>query len=119
MGYPPKPKIQNANYDKVWYYIDKMLAETDLPCGCMRCRLDAVALALNTLPPHYFVDLGDDSEKELGSPWILIEMAAREAMEKVRKNPNHRDHPTGMHMDDRMMAASMLPDDDPGSEDAA
>jgi competence protein ComFB len=82
--------VINANYDKVLYYIDKMLSENDRFCRCMRCRQDAAALALNTLPPHYFVN-GDLKEStDLGSPWILIEVAAREALEQVHKSPHHK-----------------------------
>lgn len=84
-----KFKVVNANYDKVLYYIDKMLSENDRYCRCPHCRMDAAALALNTLPPHYFVDGGYRENKDLGSPWLLIEVAAREAMEKIFYSPNH------------------------------
>lgn len=79
-------RVVNANYNKVVYYIDKMLSETGRYCNCARCRMDAVALALNTLPPHYHVDTGEDMDTELGSPWVLIEMAARESLEAVRNS---------------------------------
>jgi len=84
-----KFEIHNANYDKVMYYIDKMLTENQRYCQCRRCRLDAAAAALNTLPPHYYVELGHSHNKEMGSPWILIEVAVREAIENVFSHPNH------------------------------
>jgi len=88
----PGLKIENANYEKVTYYIDKMLAESDSFCRCVRCRVDAAALALNTLPPHYYVIPSHANENDLGSPWILIEMAAREALARIRQYPNHKHH---------------------------
>lgn len=83
-------KIENANYYKVLYFIEKVLSETDKYCDCQQCRLDVAALALNTLPPHYFVKPEAGGTEELGSPWILIEMAVRESMEKVGLFPHHR-----------------------------
>jgi competence protein ComFB len=84
-----KLKVENANYEKVFYYIEKMLSESDRYCSCARCRVDVAALALNTLPPHYFVDPKHAGNTDMGSPWILIEMAVREAMERVQANPHH------------------------------
>ena len=82
-------KVENANYQKVSYYVDKLLSENGKYCGCSRCRLDATALALNTLPPHYFVNPSHAQSQDLGSPWILIEVAVHEAMEKVNTYPHH------------------------------
>ena len=84
-------RIENANYDKVLYFIDKVLSESDRYCTCQQCRLDAAALALNTLPPHYFVKMdGPGRAEELGSPWILIEMAVRESMARISVFPHHK-----------------------------
>ena len=82
-------RVENANYDKVMFYIDKTLSETSRYCPCHRCRLDAAAIALNTLPPHYYVSAQNAKPSELGSPWILIEVAVREAMDTVRIAPRH------------------------------
>ncbi len=82
-------RIENANYDKVMFYIDKILSETSRYCPCHRCRLDAAAIALNTLPPHYYVSAPNNDPRNLGSPWILIEVAVREAMDSVRLSPRH------------------------------
>jgi competence protein ComFB len=81
--------VENANLDRVAYYIDKILAEEGKYCRCNRCRMDVTALALNTLPPHYFVNPGHSQFQDLGSPWILIEVAVHEAMEKVLRSPHH------------------------------
>ena len=82
-------KVENANHEKVMFYIDKTLSETSRYCPCHRCRLDAAAMALNTLPPHYYVSAPNNNPRELGSPWILIEVAVREAMDSVRISPRH------------------------------
>ena len=82
-------RLENANHDKVMFYIDKTLSETSRYCPCHRCRLDAAALALNTLPPHYYVSAPNTNPRELGSPWILIEVAVREAMDAVSLSPRH------------------------------
>jgi len=89
MSYASRLAVHNANYDKVLYYLDKMLSESDKYCRCNRCRMDVIALALNTLPPHYFVDPTHAHGLDLGSPWVLIEMAVREAVERVLSHPNH------------------------------
>jgi len=100
-------RIENANYEKVMYYIDKMMSESDIYCRCIRCRMDAAALALNTLPPHYYVVPTHMQGGEIGSPWILIEMAAREAMERIHKHPNHRhDAETGLEINDGLTVNS-------------
>ncbi len=82
-------RIENANYGKVLFFIDKVLSEDGRFCRCERCRLDAAALALNTLPPHYYFVNQNNKDKELGSPWILIEMAVRHSMERVLLFPHH------------------------------
>ncbi|HEX9860250.1 MAG TPA: late competence development ComFB family protein [Nitrospirota bacterium] len=116
MSNEPVYKIENANYGKVSYYIDKMLAETDRYCGCARCRMDAVALALNTLPPHYYVDPGNGVDNDLGSPWILIEMASRESLEKVRKNPKHKGAQPAAPAEERLFSSVSLDEDEGGEE---
>ncbi len=83
-------KVENANFEKVQYYIEKVLSESPDYCSCHRCRLDVLALALNTLPPHYYVIPSHITDRDMGSPWILIEIAVREAFKKVALCPHHR-----------------------------
>ena len=56
-------------------------------CNCSRCVNDIAAIALNYLPPHYYVDISE--EKEVGSPWVMVETAVVEAIDRVQENPNH------------------------------
>lgn len=80
--------VQNANYERVIRVIEKYLKERYLnACGCSRCISDMAAIALNYLPPHYYVESSPD--KELGSPWVMVESAVIEAIDRVLERPNH------------------------------
>jgi hypothetical protein len=45
------------------------------------------AIALNYLPPHYYVDMQE--KREIGSPWVMVETAVVEAIDRVSEKPNH------------------------------
>lgn len=80
--------VQNANYDRVLLVIEKYLANRYAnACNCPRCVSDMAALALNYLPPHYYVESAPG--KELGSPWVMVESAVVEAIDRVLERPNH------------------------------
>jgi competence protein ComFB len=82
--------VRNANYERVLAVMEKCLKERyGHMCTCPRCISDIVALALNYLPPHYYVET--DEEREVGSPWVMVETAVFEAIERVKENPKH--HP--------------------------
>jgi hypothetical protein len=80
--------VRNANYERVVTVVDKILKERygDI-CTCQRCFSDMAAIALNYLPPHYYVDLSE--KKDIGSPWVMVETAVIEAIDRVAENPNH------------------------------
>jgi competence protein ComFB len=61
-------------------------------CACQRCKDDIAAIALNYLPPHYVVDATNLPDREVGSPWVMVETAVVEAIDRVRENPNHPRH---------------------------
>jgi competence protein ComFB len=80
--------VKNANYERVVAVMEKFLGERyNGVCSCPRCLNDIVAIALNYLPPHYYVDIQE--EKEIGSPWVMVETAVVEAIDRVSENPNH------------------------------
>ena len=80
--------IVNANYQKVMSVLDGYLHDDRYAvCRCEKCISDITALALNRLPPHYYVDAGRGGE--IGSPLVMVESAVHEAMETVGKNPRH------------------------------
>ena len=80
--------VRNANYERVVSVMDKFLKERYRNvCSCPRCVSDIAAIALNYLPPHYYVD--KDDSREVGSPWVMVETAVIEAIDRVTENPNH------------------------------
>jgi hypothetical protein len=80
--------VRNANYERVMAVMDRFLKERyPAICCCPRCINDIAAIALNYLPPHYYVDRDDHSES--GSPWVMVETAVVEAIDRVSGNPNH------------------------------
>ena len=80
--------IVNANYQKVMSVLDRFEKDDRYrSCRCQRCRNDVAALALNYLPPQYYVDAG--SGGEIGSPLMMVESAVHEAIETVGNNPRH------------------------------
>jgi competence protein ComFB len=93
--------VRNANYERVVSVLDKYLKEKyQNVCTCPRCISDIAALALNYLPPHYYVEL--DANREIGSPWVMVETAVVEAIDRVKENPNHTSHePPGAHVPDK------------------
>jgi len=79
--------VKNANYERVVSVMEKVMKERfNAICSCPRCINDIAAIALNYLPPHYFVD---HESKEIGSPWVMVETAVVEAIDRVSENPNH------------------------------
>lgn len=80
--------VINANYERVLAVMDKFLNERyGHACTCPRCTSDIAAIALNYLPPHYVVD--GNNGHEYGSPWVMVESAVSEAIDRVIENPNH------------------------------
>jgi competence protein ComFB len=73
---------------------DQMIDKYDESvCRCPRCRLDILALALNTLPPKYVVtNIGNAvTNVDLdSSQWQAnVTMAVCNAIEVVRSRPRH------------------------------
>jgi hypothetical protein len=80
--------VRNANYERVLAVMQKFLQEKQQQvCGCPQCLNDIAAIALNYLPPHYYVDTHQD--QEVGSPWVMVETAVAEAIDRVMENPNY------------------------------
>jgi hypothetical protein len=79
-------KVQNANVARVTTAMNRFLQDRYRGvCSCPRCRSDITAIALNYLPPHYYVE--SVPEQEMGSPWIMVETAVLEAIEIVLERP--------------------------------
>lgn len=81
-------EIRNANQERVIAVMDRIFKEgTRDVCSCKRCVSDVAAIALNYLPPHYYVDT--QTPREIGSPWVMVETAVVEAIDRVVEKPNH------------------------------
>ncbi len=81
-------RVINANYERVLAVIEKFRQDRHRDfCGCSRCMSDVAVIALNYLPPHYVVE--DDLASECGSPWVMVETAVNEAIERVLEQPRH------------------------------
>jgi len=50
-------ELRNYSESIVKKTLKEYLPKSDLPCKCERCQADIIALALNRLPPRYFVSL--------------------------------------------------------------
>ena len=80
--------VINANHERVMVVVEKFMVDRyQNACTCPRCMSDIVAIALNYLPPHYIVET--ETGKEFGSPWVMVETAVAEAIDRVMENPNH------------------------------
>jgi competence protein ComFB len=80
--------VFNANYERVMSVLERFLSERyPEVCSCSRCVSDIAAIALNYLPPHYCVDASNN--KVEGSPWLMVETAVGEAIDRVAEQPNH------------------------------
>lgn len=80
--------VRNANYARVLAVLEKFLKEPGRRlCSCPRCLNDVAAIALNYLPPHYYAD--SQRGEEIGSPWVMVETAVVEAIDRVMEKPKH------------------------------
>lgn len=85
---PLQCDIVNANVRKVNLVLERLVHDDRYGmCRCQHCCNDIAALALNYLPPHYYVDAGRGGD--IGSPLVMVESAVLEAAERVRMNPHH------------------------------
>ena len=82
-------KLENANYERVILAIERLTVANPKYCQCMRCRLDVTAIALNGLPPKYFISPSSMEIEELASPLLMVEASVLYALERVRENPHH------------------------------
>lgn len=87
-------QIKNYLEDVVIGYVDETLPEIEDFCGCPRCRLDVMALALNDLKPKYVVTpLGyvyarmDELEAQFLADTIV---AVTRAIKIVKEHPRHQ-----------------------------
>ena len=84
-------KMENAVKDAV----EELFAQGKNPgCSCQRCKLDVIALALNSLPSKYVVTSMGNAVTNVAlnsSQWQAnLTMAVCNAIEIVRSKPRHQ-----------------------------
>ena len=86
-------ELKNVLEDVVASYVDEVLEQDQDFCGCHSCRLDVIALSLNSLKPKYVVSpKGYVYAKldELRAQFQAdIVVATTKAIKVVKKNPRH------------------------------
>lgn len=84
--------LKNYMEDIVAKVTDKYRREMEI-CQCEKCRLDIMALALNELPPAYFVTQIGEIFAAIDSTYVQnqvdAEIAVLKAIEMVRQKPKH------------------------------
>ena len=85
--------LHNYMEDAVMHTIDDILSSMLGACKCSKCRLDAMALALNSLPSKYIVTAKGRvyaklSELEFQSRADVVKELTR-AIAKVKRHPKH------------------------------
>jgi competence protein ComFB len=84
----------NKMEDTVVEIVDRLIYKDDSGvCNCSRCRLDIIALALNSLPPKYAVTTMGNAVTNVtldSYQWKAnVTMAVCSAIEIVKGRPRH------------------------------
>lgn len=85
--------LQNYTVTVVSEVYSELANQRDLLCKCEKCRLDIMAMALNNLPPLYYVSDRGEVFSKLQSTYmdtrtkVLTEVL--KAILLVEKQPNH------------------------------
>ncbi len=85
--------VRNYLEEAVSSYVNEAIQEDPEFCGCDKCRLDVIALALNDLKPKYVVTnkgyvlvKTGELEAQFRADTVI---AVKKAMKIVKENPRH------------------------------
>lgn len=85
-------KIKNYMEDLIWGNVDSVLKDIHM-CTCDQCKLDVVAIALNSLPPKYVVTQQGELYTKVSSLQQQFEVDIYAAITKaaviVKRYPRH------------------------------
>ena len=86
-------ELKNVMEDVIASYVDEVLEKDKDFCGCSRCRLDVLALSLNSLQPKYVVSpkvyvYAKIAELQAQFRADII-VAATKAMKVVKRSQRH------------------------------
>ena len=86
-------ELINFMEDVVSYYVDEVIQTDKSFCGCPRCRLDTIALALNNVKPKYVVTTKGYAYARMGELQAQFRadtiVAVTNALKVIRKRPRH------------------------------
>jgi len=86
-------ELINFMEDVVSYYVDEVIQNDKSLCGCPRCRLDTIALALNNVKPKYVVTTKGYAYARMGELQAQFRadtiVAVTNALKVIRKRPRH------------------------------
>jgi competence protein ComFB len=87
-------ELRNLMEDIVRQRLDEVLADQKTICGCDQCRLDMVALALNSLPPSYVVtqrgEIYSKADILENQCYVDVVSAITKAVSVVKNKPRHK-----------------------------
>jgi competence protein ComFB len=76
-------------------YVDEVIAEHKDFCGCPRCRLDVIAIAMNDVKPKYVVTTKGYAYARMGELQAQFKadtiVAVSRAIKIVKAHPRHDD----------------------------
>ena len=84
--------LRRTSEDLVLERIGKLLDERSDICKCEQCVLDLVAYVMNNVSPYYGTSLlgsFDPTQARIKRLKGEIEVALRQGLRKVSRNPNH------------------------------
>jgi len=86
-------ELINFMEDVVSSYVDEVIQNDTTFCGCPRCRLDTIALALNNVSPKYVVTSKGYAYARMGELRAQFRadtvVAVTKALKVIRKRPRH------------------------------
>jgi competence protein ComFB len=87
--------LELVNYmeDLVTSYVDEVIEKEEDFCGCPRCRMDVIAIALNHLEPKYVVTKKGYAYARMGELRAQFRadtiVAVTKAVKIVKEHPRH------------------------------
>lgn len=86
-------ELVNFMEDVVAAYVDELIDKDKSFCGCPRCRLDVIAIALNDVSPKYVVTTKGYAYARMGELQAQFRadtiVAVTRALKMVNKNARH------------------------------
>jgi len=86
--------LHNYTETVVREVLNEILVKREDLCKCQKCRLDIMAIALNHLPPHYYVSDRGEVFSKLQASYVetraMVTAEITKAIMQVEKQPHHQ-----------------------------